>query len=30
MTDVVKFCTSGTLEKKLSDNFLFIFLYVEV
>ena len=30
MTDVVKFCTSGTLVKKVSDNFYSFFLYVEV
>ena len=31
MMDVVKFCTSGTLLKKVIDNFdSFFFLYVEV
>ena len=30
MTDVVKFCTSGTLVKKLLNNFYSLFLNVEV
>ena len=30
MMDVVKFCTSGTLVKKVIDNFYSFFLYVEV
>ena len=30
MTDVVKFCTSDTLMKKISNNFYSFFLYVEV
>ena len=31
MTDVVKFCTSDTLVKKVSNNFyFFFFVYVEV
>ena len=30
MTDVVKFCTSGTPVKKVSNNFNYSFLYVEV
>ena len=30
MTDVVKFCTSDTLVKKVLNNFFFIFIYAEV
>ena len=30
MTDVVKFCASGTLVKRVSDNFYSFFIYVEV
>ena len=29
MTDVVKFCTLGTLVKKVINNFYSFFLYVE-